>query len=147
MCFLIFTFLFTNLVILGFIFKKKPFYKIQVQRIYFQPPPTTDCGKQVPNYQDVVASKRQKRNSHDTADLSALLEQNHTVSFRDPPVYLSVKLCVYECMHMFGTVVWDLGKNMHVFNKENVHFPFVCILTKEYMTRCVFYWIILVFCG
>lgn len=114
--------MFTNLVILGFTLKSGV-YKIQNAENIFSAS-TTDCSKQVPKYEDVTASKQTERKHHDMANLSPLLKQNHPASFRDPSQYLSAKLCVYECMHMFGTVVQDLGKNIHVFNKENVHLPF-----------------------
>lgn len=58
------------------------------------------------------------------ANLPPLLKQNHTVSLRDPLLYLSVRLFVYECMHTLGTRVQDLEKYMHVFNKEKVHLLF-----------------------
>lgn len=70
------------------------------------------------------ASKQTEKKHQDMANLSSLVKQNHTASFRDPPPYLSARLCVYECVHMFGSVVQDLVKNMRVFNKENVHLPF-----------------------
>lgn len=76
-----------------------------MQRIYFQPPSTTDCSKQVPKYEDVIASKQTEKKHHDMANLSPLLKQNHPASFRDPRLYLSARLCVYE-LHAH---VWDHG--------------------------------------
>lgn len=122
MCFLIFTFLFISLVILGFTLKKAV-VKIQCAENVFSATHYHDCSKQVSNYKGVIASKQTEKKHHGMADLSPLLKQNHSASFRDSPLYLSARLCVFVCMH-----AWDHGsglrKNMHVFNKENVHLSF-----------------------
>jgi len=68
------------------------------------------------------------------ANLPLLVEQNQTVSFRDPPLYLSVRLCVHECMHMLGTRVQDLGENMRMWMSICC---LICILTKEHVRGCV----------
>lgn len=91
MYFLIFTFLLTSLVVLGFTLKKQ-FIRYNVQRIYFQPPTTTDCSKQVPNHEDVITSKQTEKKHQDMANL---LKQNHAASFRYSP-----HICQPSCVCM-----------------------------------------------
>lgn len=46
---------------------------------------------------------------------------------------------MYECIHILGTRVEDLGKNVCIEQGKCAFAVWVCILTEEYMAGCVCY--------
>lgn len=72
----------------------------------------------------MITSKQTRKEHGDTNDKFASIAytESSCIFQRSPTV--SIRLCVHECMHVLGTRVQDLGKNMHMLNKENVHLLF-----------------------